>query len=519
MLIFIYIINLIKEEGLNNIFLELKKKIKQKTPNKKGQGSLVALILGGIILSTVVSSATSWYLSMNQNMSGTNDRLEAMSVAMSEWQRLEHMSLDELEANRENYKTPYKVGDKFKVGVALGEKGFFDEGTCNSLTGKYSGESPNCFKDTIMTVYNKDNIAMYTTRSLPLSVSRDSFPEGTILPYTGDLAKIPHGWVLCDGTNGTPDLRGRFLEGTGTTTGEFKMAGLPDIQGRIAGPHMYDGCNILFHDSRMSGNAFYYTTTDRGLNVHTPRDSWEYYIGSDVVYFAASKHNSIYGNSTTVQPSSYTVFYIMKTNKDFHYEHTNGIVMPEYYNKEEVDKIIANTKKYFADNYNNKFEDINDRLDGNEFVKNYSPSYNLNLRYEKVDDEFKLHAYYDNTEIPLSQSEGTVIYPNGTAENPYVLKPYESLFVANPFPDYHIIAWEEVNVDGYWTQTGYTTAGSGEGTRTMLSQDENTIIVSAHDDVICYCGGYGFVNGKYLSSFANHRSAPIRIKVVKLSKK
>ena len=42
-------------------------------------------------------------------------------------------------------------------------------------------------------------------------------PVGTILPYVGELADIPRGWALCDGSNGTPDLTGRFLEEAATT--------------------------------------------------------------------------------------------------------------------------------------------------------------------------------------------------------------------------------------------------------------------------------------------------------------
>lgn len=37
-------------------------------------------------------------------------------------------------------------------------------------------------------------------------------PKGTIVMWTGDPANsMPKGWALCDGQNGTPDLRGRFI--------------------------------------------------------------------------------------------------------------------------------------------------------------------------------------------------------------------------------------------------------------------------------------------------------------------
>ena len=40
-------------------------------------------------------------------------------------------------------------------------------------------------------------------------------PKGTIVLWSGTIATIPNGWVLCDGTNGTPDLRNRFVVGAG----------------------------------------------------------------------------------------------------------------------------------------------------------------------------------------------------------------------------------------------------------------------------------------------------------------
>jgi hypothetical protein len=42
-------------------------------------------------------------------------------------------------------------------------------------------------------------------------------PTGIITMWSGSIASIPAGWYLCDGTNGTPNLRDRFIVGAGTT--------------------------------------------------------------------------------------------------------------------------------------------------------------------------------------------------------------------------------------------------------------------------------------------------------------
>lgn len=42
-------------------------------------------------------------------------------------------------------------------------------------------------------------------------------PAGGIIMWSGSIVSIPTGWVICDGTNGTPDLRDRFVVGAGTT--------------------------------------------------------------------------------------------------------------------------------------------------------------------------------------------------------------------------------------------------------------------------------------------------------------
>ena len=41
------------------------------------------------------------------------------------------------------------------------------------------------------------------------------FTKGMIILWSGAIADIPGGFALCDGNNGTPDLRNRFIVGAG----------------------------------------------------------------------------------------------------------------------------------------------------------------------------------------------------------------------------------------------------------------------------------------------------------------
>ena len=42
-------------------------------------------------------------------------------------------------------------------------------------------------------------------------------PTGGIIIWSGAANAIPTGWLLCNGSNGTPDLRNRFVVGAGST--------------------------------------------------------------------------------------------------------------------------------------------------------------------------------------------------------------------------------------------------------------------------------------------------------------
>jgi len=42
-------------------------------------------------------------------------------------------------------------------------------------------------------------------------------PIGSIVMWSGSIASIPTEWVLCNGLNGTPDLRDKFILGAGSS--------------------------------------------------------------------------------------------------------------------------------------------------------------------------------------------------------------------------------------------------------------------------------------------------------------
>lgn len=65
------------------------------------------------------------------------------------------------------------------------------------------------------------------------------FTKGMIISWFGESNNIPENWAICDGTNGTPDLRNRFIIGVsdqiqfgnigGNTSVQLKKANLPPI--------------------------------------------------------------------------------------------------------------------------------------------------------------------------------------------------------------------------------------------------------------------------------------------------
>jgi len=53
-------------------------------------------------------------------------------------------------------------------------------------------------------------------------------PSGLIAIWSGATGSIPSGWLICDGTNGTPDLRNSFVLGAGNSYSVGQTGGSTD---------------------------------------------------------------------------------------------------------------------------------------------------------------------------------------------------------------------------------------------------------------------------------------------------
>ena len=104
-----------------------------------------------------------------------------------------------------------------------------------------------------------------------------AIPIGCIVLWSGAVNAVPSGWRLCDGTNGTPDLRDRFVigaradsNGTATTfvTGaDTKSGGFKDAA-------------VISHVHPVSSTASVTSDTDSWSGTITSSDSGLYGSGS-----------------------------------------------------------------------------------------------------------------------------------------------------------------------------------------------------------------------------------------------
>ena len=62
------------------------------------------------------------------------------------------------------------------------------------------------------------NTTQLATTAFVQTALASAFTSGMIMMWSGTIATIPTGWVLCNGSNSTPDLRNRFIIGAHSDT-------------------------------------------------------------------------------------------------------------------------------------------------------------------------------------------------------------------------------------------------------------------------------------------------------------
>jgi hypothetical protein len=165
-----------------------------------------------------------------------------------------------------------------------------------------------------------------------------AFPSGGIIIWSGSAASIPSGWVLCNGSNSTPDLRDKFVIGAGSTyavgdtggsatvtpAGSISVAGTALTEAQMPKHyHSLRGPNGPFTSTVPSATA----SGNGNYGGGTPDDGTTGYGTNSVGGSAASGSDStgtsngdshthtatFSGTSATNLPPYYALCYIMKT--------------------------------------------------------------------------------------------------------------------------------------------------------------------------------------------------------------
>lgn len=100
---------------------------------------------------------------------------------------------------------------------------------------------------------------------------------GMIMLWYGSVATIPSGWVLCDGNNGTPNLRGRYVKGAHPSSPQPGVTGGANAHTHdfTGDGHAHDMSSGLYIDNVYSAGEYGHTTETSPASGTTDSESNE----------------------------------------------------------------------------------------------------------------------------------------------------------------------------------------------------------------------------------------------------
>jgi len=138
-----------------------------------------------------------------------------------------------------------------------------------------------------------------------------AIPSGGIIIWSGSAAAIPTGWVLCNGSNSTPDLRDRFIVGVGST---YSVGNTGGSANAIVVSHTHTATSVVTdpgHTHTNNATSSTYTgAISSGAPTPTAGTSTSANTGITVATTVASAGTS--GTNANLPPY-YALCYIMKT--------------------------------------------------------------------------------------------------------------------------------------------------------------------------------------------------------------
>jgi len=172
--------------------------------------------------------------------------------------------------------------------------------TLNSTTGTISGTAPALtLSETVEPAYTKLMAVQNQTGGADM-------PFGIIGLWLGDLDDIPHGWVLCDGSGNTVDMRGRYAKST-ATIGEVGDTGGSNSHTHAANNHTHSAAAV--HSHTASGLNHTLTTQQDGSDNSAYRISC-YHSYTVNTRTPTYNNGSTSGTSSSNEPDYVTVAFI-----------------------------------------------------------------------------------------------------------------------------------------------------------------------------------------------------------------